>query len=135
MWGWQIKQCSMEDDKENNDCSRMTDSRNGCHSSLVFYGHKVIQSNFRACLLWFFMPTDHNHTQFFFEPKNTYIYIEPDKALFFKLTSCEIRNELIMDRFYSISVNSDDDSSQSYLRKKKHRKCIKDAISSHYSYS
>jgi hypothetical protein len=35
-----------------------------------------------------------------------------------------------MDRFYRIFVVSDDDSSQSYLRKKKHRKYIKDAISS-----
>ncbi|MFH1966967.1 MAG: hypothetical protein ABIJ03_00480, partial [Patescibacteria group bacterium] len=41
---------------------------------------------------------------------------------------------LIMDRFYSIFVDSDDDSSLSYLRKKKQRKCIKDAISSHCPY-
>ncbi|MFH1967412.1 MAG: hypothetical protein ABIJ03_02800, partial [Patescibacteria group bacterium] len=40
----------------------------------------------------------------------------------------------IMDRFYSIFVDSDDDSSLSYLRKKKQRKCIKDAISSHCPY-
>ncbi|MFH1967383.1 MAG: hypothetical protein ABIJ03_02640 [Patescibacteria group bacterium] len=39
-----------------------------------------------------------------------------------------------MDRFYSIFVDSDDDSSFSYLRKKKQRKCIKDAISSHCPY-
>ncbi|MFH1967022.1 MAG: hypothetical protein ABIJ03_00775 [Patescibacteria group bacterium] len=39
-----------------------------------------------------------------------------------------------MDRFYSIFVDSDDDSNLSYLRKKKQRKCIKDAISSHCPY-
>ncbi|MFH1967420.1 MAG: hypothetical protein ABIJ03_02840 [Patescibacteria group bacterium] len=39
-----------------------------------------------------------------------------------------------MDRFYSIFVDSDDDSSQCWLRKKKQRKCIKDTISSHCPY-
>ncbi|MFH1967045.1 MAG: hypothetical protein ABIJ03_00890, partial [Patescibacteria group bacterium] len=41
---------------------------------------------------------------------------------------------LIMDRFYSIFVDSDDDSSQCWLRKNQQRKCIKDAISSHCPY-
>ncbi|MFH1967257.1 MAG: hypothetical protein ABIJ03_02000, partial [Patescibacteria group bacterium] len=40
----------------------------------------------------------------------------------------------IMDRFYSIFVDSDDDSSQCWLRKNQQRKCIKDAISSHCPY-
>ncbi|MFH1967344.1 MAG: hypothetical protein ABIJ03_02440 [Patescibacteria group bacterium] len=39
-----------------------------------------------------------------------------------------------MDRFYSIFVDSDDDSSLSYLRKKNQRICIIDAISSHCPY-
>ncbi|MFH1967386.1 MAG: hypothetical protein ABIJ03_02655 [Patescibacteria group bacterium] len=39
-----------------------------------------------------------------------------------------------MDRFYSIFVDSDDDSSQCWLRKNQQRKCIKDAISSHCPY-
>ncbi|MFH1967101.1 MAG: hypothetical protein ABIJ03_01175 [Patescibacteria group bacterium] len=39
-----------------------------------------------------------------------------------------------MYRFYSILVDFDDDSSQSYLRKKKHLKCIKDSISNRFLY-
>ncbi|MFH1966969.1 MAG: hypothetical protein ABIJ03_00490 [Patescibacteria group bacterium] len=39
-----------------------------------------------------------------------------------------------MDRFYSIFVDSDDDSSLSYLRKKKQRKCIKDVVSNRFPY-
>jgi len=37
-----------------------------------------------------------------------------------------------MYRFYSILVDSEDDSSQSYLRMKKYLKCMKDSISNRF---
>ncbi|MFH1967284.1 MAG: hypothetical protein ABIJ03_02135 [Patescibacteria group bacterium] len=39
-----------------------------------------------------------------------------------------------MNRFYSIFVDSDDDSSQSWLRKNQQRKYIKDVVSNRFPY-